>query len=416
MKEVLDKIKPSQLEKENFKKLVDSFIRKLNSKLKEASAVLGGSGSKQTWLSGSHDIDIFILFPYKKYKDDSSELSNILEPSLTKAFPGFKINRLKGSRDYFQLDYHNFRFEVVPILNISKASQAQNITDVSPLHTKWVNKKAAKIKDEIMLAKQFCKANRLYGAESYIGGFSGYVLEILVAQYGSFSNLLKAAIKWKVNEVIDIEKHYPKNNALTELNKSKLTSPIIVIDPVDKSRNAAAALTMDKFLLLKKVAAEYLNNQQEDWFVKEDVNFKILKNLAKKEALNLIYLTASAKKNKEDVMGMKLLKSYLLINQKLELFSISKSGWEWDKKGLAQFYYLVKKKELEKEEVKIGPPLKLEIYVKQFKKKYKGTFIKDERIMAKVKRKNPRINDFMNYVLKQPYLKERIKIINFKVM
>jgi len=416
MKEVLDKIKPTAEERESFRKIVNSFISRLNPRLKPAAAVLGGSGSKQTWLSNSHDIDIFVLFPYKKYKEKSSELSNFLEPGLTKAFPGLKINRLKGSRDYFQIDFQNFRFEIVPILKISKANQAVNITDASPLHTKWVNKKAAKIKDEIMLAKQFCKANRLYGAESYIGGFSGYVLEILTANYGSFINLLKAASRWRIREVIDIENHYPKKNAFSELNQSKLISPFIVIDPVDKNRNAAAALTMDKFLLLKKIAAEYLGNPLEDWFVHEEINLKYLKNLAKKEGSNLIYLAVSTKKNKEDVMGMKLLKAYSLINKKLEPFSIIKSGWEWDKKWPAQFYFLVKKKELEKEEIKIGPPLKMEMYVKQFKKKYKLTFIKDERIMAKVKRRNPKIKDFMNQVLKQPYLKEKIKAVNFKVM
>ena len=416
MKEILDKIKPTAQERENFKKTVDDFIRKLNSKIKPVTAVLGGSGSKQTWLSGSHDVDVFVLFPYKTYKEKSSELPNLLEPSLIKAFPGFKRTRLKGSRDYFQIDYKNSRFEIIPILKISKANQAINITDVSPLHTLWVNKKAAKIKDEIMLAKQFCKANKLYGAESYIGGFSGYVLEILVANYGSFINLLKAASRWKTGEVIDAEKHYPKHNALTELNQSKLTSPIIVIDPVDKSRNAAAALTMEKFLLLKKIASEYLSNPQEDWFVKEDINWKYLKSLAKKEDSNLIYLTAITKKNKEDVMGMRFLKAYSFINEKLAPFSIIRSGWEYDRKGLAEFYFLIKKKELEKEEVKIGPPLKLEAYVKQFKKKYKITFIKDGRIMAKVKRKHPRINDFMNDVLKHAYLKEKIKVVNLKIV
>ena len=64
MQEVLDKIKPSKEEQVQFKKVVTQFIKQLNSKLNNAKAILGGSGAKDTWLSGSHDIDIFVQFDY----------------------------------------------------------------------------------------------------------------------------------------------------------------------------------------------------------------------------------------------------------------------------------------------------------------------------------------------------------------
>ena len=52
-----------------------------------------------------------------------------------------------------------------------------------------------KILDEIRLAKAFCHANGCYGAESYIKGFSGYALELLVYHYGSFQKFVKAITK-----------------------------------------------------------------------------------------------------------------------------------------------------------------------------------------------------------------------------
>ncbi|MBT3814943.1 hypothetical protein HOG07_05900, partial [Candidatus Woesearchaeota archaeon] len=259
MQEVLDKIKPSKEEQVQFKKVVTQFIKQLNSKLNNAKAILGGSGAKDTWLSGSHDIDIFVQFDYQKYKGQSMELTLHLEKALNKAFPKVKISKLHGSRDYFQLTYHKYEFEIVPIIKISKSEKALNITDVSTLHSVWVNKNAKNIKDDIRLVKQFCKANKIYGAESHISGFSGYILEILVAHYGSFEKLLKSSLKWKNKQVIDPEKYYQGKDVFFNLNKSKLQSPLIIIDPVDKNRNAAAALSEERFAQFKKLAKKYLD-------------------------------------------------------------------------------------------------------------------------------------------------------------
>ncbi|MBI4983169.1 nucleotidyltransferase domain-containing protein, partial [Candidatus Woesearchaeota archaeon] len=208
--QILTQIKPSTEERKRFELTITSFISKLNSKLKEAKAILGGSGAKDTWLSGSHDVDIFVQFNYIKHASQSERLPNFLEKCLKRAFPSQKIKKLHGSRDYFQLHFEGIDFEVIPILKVNRAESAKNITDLSPLHSKWVNKHTQPLKDEIRLTKQFCKANRLYGAESYLGGFSGYVLEILIAYYGSFKKLLQASQKWKEKEVIDPESYYPQ--------------------------------------------------------------------------------------------------------------------------------------------------------------------------------------------------------------
>jgi len=141
---------------------------------------------------------------------------------------------------------------------LKKASEVVNITDISPLHSKWVNKFGKGLKDEIRLAKQFCKANKLYGAESHITGFSGYVLEILTIHYKGFKNLIKAITKWKPKVIIDTEKYHKK--PLFDLDKSKTHSPIIIIDPVQKSRNASAAVDIEKFNKLIQYSKEFLKS------------------------------------------------------------------------------------------------------------------------------------------------------------
>ncbi len=208
LEEVIKEIKPTQAEEAEVNLKIKNFLNKI--KIKNAKVVLGGSGAKGTWLREAHDADVFVLFNYNKYKDKNGKISDILSNELKKKFG--KAARLHGSRDYFQIEKSGFTFEIVPILEVKKAKDAINITDVSPLHSGWVIKNTdKKTRDEVRLAKMFCKANNVYGAESYIKGFSGYVLEILIVHYGSFMRLVKAAAKWKEKEIIDVKKYY-KNN------------------------------------------------------------------------------------------------------------------------------------------------------------------------------------------------------------
>jgi len=414
MKEILEKIKPNTKERQELKEKVSGFINKLNKSLKDAKTVLGGSGAKGTWLSGSHDVDLFVLYPLNKYAEKSMELSNLLEKSLKKSFPKLKISRVHGSRDYFKFLYQDLNIEVIPILEIKKSEQAINITDVSPLHTKWVNKQSPKVKDGILLAKGFCKANSLYGAESYISGFSGYVLEILVSYYGSFEKLLKASLKWKSREVVDIEKFYPKKDALFHLNKSKIQSPIIVVDPVDKNRNAAAALSNEKATLFKKLARKYLKKPSTKLFAKENTVLDKLKEEAKKKKQNLIYLVIKPLKGKRDVVGSKLLKAFNYLKKELDSFIVKKAGWEWEEKD-AVFYFLLAKEILPEFEIRLGPPTEMKDFVKQFKKKNKLTYIEKDRVMAKIKNKHQNLDKFVNNLLKQDYFTERVGSVNLKV-
>lgn len=409
MNSILQKIKPSTAEEQKFYKTSSQIINKLNKNLTNAKAILGGSGAKGTWLSGSHDIDIFVQFKYKKEK--SNQLSDILEKVLKKNFKD--ITRVHGSRDYFKTKINNFNIEIVPVLEISEPKKATNITDVSPFHSLWVNKYPKKIKDEIRLAKQFCKANGLYGAESYISGFSGYILEILVIYYGSFENLLKKSISWKLKTIIDPNKHYKNKEALFYINKSKLNSPLIIVDPVDKKRNAAAALSLEKFKQFKKLAKEYLNSKDISFFKKQDFSYDYLKNISNKKKLNLLYIKFKPLNGKEDVVGSKFVKAINFIIKELSNFIPKESNWNWNKENnKVTFYLLLKKSKLPKFKERIGPPINLKKAVIDFKKKHKVTFIKNERIYAKIKIKYQNLEDTIKHILENKYFFEKIKIIS----
>jgi tRNA nucleotidyltransferase (CCA-adding enzyme) len=408
LKKVLKGIKPGKEEEKEVKDKIDNFLKRVNKGLKDAKAELGGSGAKGTWLSKAHDADVFVGFNYQKYKDKSEQLSDILGKHLKERFS--KVSRLHGSRDYFQIKEKDFTFEIVPILKISKASAAINITDVSPLHAAWV-KKHKKYADDIRLTKQFCKAQGIYGAESYIKGFSGYICEILTIYYGGFLGLVKNASKWKGKIFIDVEKYYRnKKEILDKLNLSKIYSPLVIIDPVQKDRNAAAAVGHEKYDEFVCICKEFLAKASEEFFETKEVTVDELKERAGKD--KLILLDIQALTGKEDVVGSKLLKSLEFIEKGLEKkeFKIYEKGWKWDKNKKVLFWFIVDKKILSEEIVKEGPPLRLKEHVANFKKQYKRkTFTKKGKIFAKVKRDYKDSSLLIKDLIKNKYVKEKVK-------
>lgn len=383
---------PSKQDESKFKNLVDEFLTQL--KVKDAKPVLGGSGAKGTWLKNIHDIDIYIRFDYQKYKDKSNEISRVLEKSLKK----FKFTKLHGSRDYFQINYKNHIFELVPILDIKKPEQAKNITDISILHVNYI-KKHKNLVNDMRMAKAFAKACECYGAESYIKGFSGYVLESLIINYGSFKNLIKNAAKWKELEIIGNKK------VAEELSYSKKQSPLILIDPVQPDRNAAAALSMEKFERFKKFAKSYLKNPSDKFFIRS-------KPIIPKEA---IILEVTPLKGKEDIVGSKLLKSFEYLKLRLiqEEFKIKTSNWDWED-SKAYFWFIISENPSEYKK-HYGPPLDLKEHVSIFKKKYPDAKVEKNRLYVILKRKYIQPEGFINSLLDEEYIKERVKEIKIKV-
>ena len=409
--DVLKDIQPDKnYEKEIFEKL-NFIIKKINKNQKNIKAILGGSGAKGTWLK-TFDADIFVLFDYNKFKDKSDKLSDILEKILKNKFK--KIIRLHGSRDHFQIKEKNFTFEIVPILKINRAEQAKNITDVSPLHSNWVSKHKNLI-NEMKLAKQFCQAQNLYGAESYIRGFSGYVCEIMVAHYGSFLNLLNNAAKWQDKTIVDAGRHYKGKDVFKRVNTSKLISPLIVIDPVQKDRNAAAALSNEKFGYFKRAAREFLKKPSKFFFVNMGLSltFEELKNNSNK----LITINLAPLAGKIDVAGSKLLKIYEFLEQKLQKhgFKIIKSGWEWDKKESAVAYFLFDKKPLSKTVEIVGPPLAIKHHVEAFRRLHKKTHITGNKLFATEQRRYPKPEDLLKKIMQDEFVKERAKSAKLKI-
>ncbi len=405
LKKVVEKNKISDDEYKKVMKTVRQVIEKLESMAEHDIEVkLGGSAAKGTMIKDDFDCDVFVMFP-DKYED--SRLSDYLEYELKKHW---YIRRLHGSRDYFQVVIENIVFEFVPVRKIENAADAVNVTDSSPLHVDWILEKIRKnpeLKDEIMLTKLFCKANKVYGAESYIRGFSGHVIDIITTYYKGFINLLEGSASWRANHVIDIEGH----GTAKKLNKSKI-SPLIVIDPIQPERNAAASLSMEMFERFRDTAKRFLACPSEGFFIRHKTTQEDLELAAKDSALFMFRVMPLD--TKPDVAGSKMVKvlSHMLTHMKINGFEIIDSGWEWDKGDEGMLWIMVKDVVLPEKTLREGPPEKAKENFESFMKKHPEAFIKNNRAYAYVDTPFRTPEDLVRHLLHEKYITEKVRSID----
>ncbi len=389
LKEILPKVSPSKEEYSNMKSLLNEFLKKINYEIKKqkisVQIFVGGSFAKNTLTKkDKYDADVFARFD-KKYEE--KELSNILKKIIKRIVKEKDYLVVHGSRDYFRIKMlENFYIELVPVKKVSNPKESENITDLSYLHVKYLEKKikSQKILDEIKVAKAFANFAGCYGAESYISGFSGYSIELLVFYFGGFEKFLRGIIKAKDKEVIDIEKFYArKQDALLDLNSSKLSSPVILIDPTYKQRNALAALSKETFDRFKKYSIEFLKNPSLNFFEEKVTDLEKIKESAKKNKEEFEIFEIETEKQEGDVAGSKLLKFYKNFTEELEKFyDLNKKGFNYNGKHKARFFVSGKKKE---EIIFNGPKIKNKEAYEKFKKVHKKVFEKKGEVFASEK-------------------------------
>jgi tRNA nucleotidyltransferase (CCA-adding enzyme) len=387
LKDILKEISPNKEKLKFMDEKVEQFIKKINKRIKKLEIDLeifvGGSFAKKTLIKKDiYDADIYFRFN-PKYKDEN--LTKLTKKILrwTK-----KVSTVHGSRDYFRVKINSwFELEIIPVKKIKKIEEAKNITDLSYSHVKYIRKKikSKKILDEIKLAKAFCYASKTYGAESYVQGFSGYSLELLIYYFGGFIKFLKESSKKRKEKlIIDIENFYKnKKMILLDINSSKLESPIILIDPTFRRRNVLAALSEKTYEKFRKSAKEFLKKPSIEFFRKKKIDFKKIKEKAKKEGKEFILIKTKTKKQEGDIAGTKLLKFSKHLKKEFErFFEIIDFGFEYVGKREGISYFILKHK---KEIINPGPLITDKKNVKKFKEQHKKTFIKNKKIYSKKK-------------------------------
>jgi tRNA nucleotidyltransferase (CCA-adding enzyme) len=100
----------------------------------------------------------------------------------------------------------------------------------------------------------------VYGSDLKTRGFSGYLTELLVVEYGGFRAFVEAAADWHPPVVIDPEGHAA----------ASFDDPLVVVDPTDPERNVAAVCASENVARLQHHARALLADPSEDRFYPSD--------------------------------------------------------------------------------------------------------------------------------------------------
>lgn len=271
-REALRLIKPTPKEEEKLRALAKSVIEELE-KFGEREGIemritVEGSFAKGTWLKNDPELDIFLILP-PKY--DKAFIKLELYPRLREWLSGYGPIEQYSEHPYLSLLIHGVKIDIVPAIQHAPESRVITAVDRTHLHTEYVLKRAdERLKDEIRLSKAFAKGVGVYGAEIRVRGFSGYLLELLTIYYGSFRKLLEAAAyEWIPRRVyIDIEGLLDERKAREMFG----SAPMIVIDPTDSRRNAAAALSIERMSEFIMASRLYLINPRLEFFFPRELH------------------------------------------------------------------------------------------------------------------------------------------------
>jgi len=354
-RKVLGEIVPSQRDY----RVIDEKVKWISDRIYESAkkigikleVILGGSYAKATFIKNSGDIDLFVAFHKCHWKD---ELSDLLRKVLDEA--GLKYYPFHASRTYYKVVFSDLIFELVPVRKISTYKDAVNSTDLSQLHVEWLLRHYKSLTPaHILLSKKFFKAIRCYGAENYINGFSGHVLDLLIVKYGSFVNLLR-----------NLE-----------------TFDGFLQDPINPKRNAAAALSPEKRIRAINYSKLFLEKPSISFFKEKKLTLKgFIKENPGKYYLKIIFYPLD---RSIVVAGAKMYRAYRFITKKLLFVKSSEFYWKPNNPFIARnpaYGYFLLEKIPRFIEIK-GPPMRLKRDVERFIKRHKNTFIRDKRIYSK---------------------------------
>lgn len=417
-KKVLKEIKPTKEESKIVHKIASEAIDYINKIAKkediEIEAKLVGSIAKDTWLSGSSDIDIFICFPL------NTDLNYLKEKGL---FLGYKCSEYMdgescehyASHPYLTSHINGYDVDFVPCYNIKHADELSSAVDRTILHTNYVKRHLKDFqKDEVLLLKKFMREVGTYGSEFKVGGFAGYLCEILILRYGNFEKTLKAASNWKNKTVIDLEKY----------ETSKLfNDSLIAIDPTDGSRNVGAALQIEKM-------AEFITSSRNFLLAEDDKKIEYFNSIEKKilcedivnqfndRLTKTITITFDIPDVPADSLHPQLKKTQQSIEEKLEdnEFSVFKSDYWTDEENIGIFIFELNVYKQSKYYIHEGPKVWDKQAVsnflavhknKNYKNKNKNYYIIEDTIVLNKERKYKTAKEFIKAIL----TKEHIHII-----
>lgn len=280
------------------------------------TAEILGSVSRDTWLVHEKDIDVFVKFPVEFSKED-------MEKTVTSLGKKILTNPSKryAEHPYVTGEFEGYNVEIVPCYHVSDTSKRLSSVDRTPFHDLYVKSHIKGVQKDVRLLKQFLKGIGVYGAETKVEGFSGYLCELLVIKYGSFEKVINAASDWRPPVLLWLE----------EKSESPDSNMLVFLDPTDKERNVASALSTTNLSLFIYACNEFLKNPKETFFhpKRPTINEKDVLKLFKARGTHLVSIILKTPEVIEDILYPQLRKTCKHLERQLEIkdFEVLLSGF-----------------------------------------------------------------------------------------
>lgn len=376
--EVLKKISPSPKEEKEIEEIVKEIKDKIDrEKPKEAEAMLVGSVAKGTYLKNELDIDFFILFPLNYTKE---EMEKIVISIGKKILKEYKLQY--AEHPYIRGTYKGYTIDLVPCYKIKSIEEKMSAVDRTPFHTEYIKRNFdEKLKNEARLLKQFLKGIGCYGAEAKIEGFSGYLAELLVLKYGSFLEVLENARNWKGKVILSLNKA-----------EKEFEEDFVFVDPIDASRNVAAALSKEKLKLFIFASKQFLKSPKMEFFFPKEVKILDREEIEVK-IKNFVGICFKKPDIIDDILYPQLRKAAKSLENLLENYDFEVLDKFWYANEEAFFGVKLKSVIIDETKLHMGPPLHEKKHVKAFIEKWKKSeivigepFEKNGRMWVKIRR------------------------------
>ncbi len=394
---VLKQVTPKDAER----KKIDSLAKKLEEKVASAAKELGvkakvrveGSVAKNTWLSQEPDIDVFMRVS-KSIPRDS--LGEVCLRVARKATSGSKHIERFADHPYLEAFVEGIRVNIVPCYDI-KQGKWMSATDRTPFHSDYINEHLTEqMKTEVRLLKKFMKGIGVYGAEIKVGGFSGYLCELLVLHHKSFLNTIKAFVIYRHRMVIDIAGFYGDRQKELDL---LFDEPLVVVDPVDKARNVASAVHSQRLYSFIAAAQEFLRKPSLGFFYPSKtvpLSPGKMRRELKERGSKIVLVLFGRVDAVSDILWGQLYKSQRSLRKLIELndFKVLRElAWS-DEEDLNAFVFELEHCCLPPVRLHLGPPLEKASECEKFIAKHvdksdtiSGPYVENERWVVLIRRK-----------------------------
>ncbi|MFB6123613.1 MAG: CCA tRNA nucleotidyltransferase [Haloferacaceae archaeon] len=222
----------------------------------DADVLQVGSTARGTWLPEDRDIDVFVRFPADTDRETLEayglQVGRAALPDPREEF---------AEHPYVTGTYEGYDVDIVPCYDVGSATDIQSAVDRTPFHNAYLRDRLDDdLAADVRLFKQFLTGVGAYGSDLRTRGFSGYLTELLVLEYGGFVPLLEAAADWQPPVSFDPEGHGTKS----------FDDPLVVVDPTDPTRNVAAVCSAENVARLQHYARELLADPRESLFAPDD--------------------------------------------------------------------------------------------------------------------------------------------------